>query len=255
MSEIQSRFSIEGHDLTYPTSFRDGSSMMALFAVPLSAATEMIADSGFVPAHLLPGRAVLSMNCVHYTDTDCGTYEEVALAIFVADPSRDDSSKAPSKFPSLMAWRDLVGGTIGAHSWRLGVSTTLSRDCGVEMWGYPKVLGELVWERQSGRARMRWMQDGELVMTFAMADGGKRNPKSISPPVYSTLRGEPVVGHLTQTSRGVGYRLRGAELELGTHAFAGELRRLGLPKRPLLSVWSEQLRFEMSAPAPLQVQR
>lgn len=242
---------MEGHNLSYPTSFLDGSSMMAMFAVPLSSATEMIAASGFVPAHLLPGRAVLSLNCVHYTDTDCGTYEEVALAVLVADPNRR-SSRVPSAVPSPVAWRDLVGGRIGAHSWRLGVSTTLSRDCGIEMWGYPKVLGEITWERGAGRARMTWVQDGELVLSFAMADQGTRTPKPISPPVYSVHRGDRVVGHLTQSFEGVGYHLRGADIELGPHAFADEIRQLGLPKRPLLSVWSEHLGFEMSAPVRIQ---
>ncbi|MGI9579152.1 MAG: acetoacetate decarboxylase family protein [Microthrixaceae bacterium] len=251
MSETTGRFRIEGHDLGYPTSFRDGSSMMAAFAVPLRAASEMIAGSGFTPAHLLPGHAVLSVNCVHYTDTDCGTYEEVALAILVAHPTVGGSATSPPRLPSPKAWRDLASGAIGAYSWRLGVSTTLSRDCGIEMWGYPKVLGDLTWRRSGGRAGMTWVQDGELVLGFAMPDAGTHTPKPVSPPVYSVLDGNPVVGHLTQRNRGVGYRVRGVDLELGSHSFAAELRRLGLPRRPLVSVWSEHLEFEMSAPRPL----
>lgn len=243
------RFTIEGHDLGYPTSFREGSSMMATFAVPIAAATRMIADSGFVPAQVLPRRAVLSMNCVHYVDTDCGTYEEVALAILVDDPS---SVAGPtgfaSRIPGFRTWRSLIDGTIGAHSWRLGVSTTLSRDCGLQMWGFPKVVGDLTFNRDANRAEMTWIQDGDLVLRYSGPATGSRAPKEISPAVYSIHEGSPHVGHLTQRYTGVGYHLRGGKIDLGPHRFADELRELGLPCRPLISIWNEHLDFEMSAP-------
>jgi hypothetical protein len=247
------RFSIEGHDLGYPTSFRDGSSMMAAFAVPLGAATNLLAPSGFTPAQILPRRAIVSLNCVHYIDTDCGTYEEVALAILVENPS--DGAGAGgwvSRVPGLGTWSDLVGGAIGGHSWRLGVSTTLSRDCGLEMWGFPKVVGDLTFERSDESAVMSWVQDGDLVLRYRGPATGTRTPKEISPPVYSIHEGVPHVGHLTQRYTGVGYHLGGGTLELGPHPFADELRGLGLPRRPLASIWNEHLEFEMSAPRPIE---
>ena len=246
------RFTIEGHDLGYPTSFRDGSSINATFAVPAGVATALIADTGFRPARVLPRRAVLSLNCVHYVDTDCGTYDEIALALLVDDPSR---SAAPTgltfRLPGWRTWSSLLGGTIGAHSWRLGVSTTLSRDCGLQMWGFPKVVGDLEFSRAGDRAQMSWVQDGELVLAYGAPATGGRSPKPIAPAVYSIHHGAPHVAHLTQRYAGVGYHLRGGAIELGPHHYADDLRALGLPRRPLVSVWNEHLEFEMSEPRPL----
>ena len=245
------RFDIEGHDLGYPTRFRDGSSMMSLFAVPAAPVAELIGHTGFRPARLVPGRALVTLNCVHYTETDCGAYDEVALAVLVEDPTRAAGKGLQHVVRSAERWRDLLTGRIGAYSWCLGVSSTLSRDCGLRMWGFPKVLGELSFERGDGRARMDWHDGGELVLSFSAPSAGRRTPKPISPAVYSIHRGEPHVGRLTQRYREVGHHLRGGRLDLGDHPLALQLRDLGLERRPLVSVWNGHLDFEMGAPEPL----
>ncbi len=48
------------------------------------------------------------------------------------------------------------------------------------------------------------------------------------------------------------FSLGAGRLEVGTrHPMAQKLRALGLPKRPLLSVWAGHLEFTMSAPRRL----
>jgi hypothetical protein len=76
-------FQLEGRELSYPTRFYDGSSAMGIFSVPAKIADDIIADSGFTTARIAPGRTALSLICVHYTDTECGAYEEIAMAFFV----------------------------------------------------------------------------------------------------------------------------------------------------------------------------
>jgi len=49
-------------------------------------------------------------------------------------------------------------------------------------------------------------------------------------------------------AEGVGIQLGGAELTLGDHPVAEELRALGLPRRPLMSVWMERMHGRFEAP-------
>ena len=99
---------------------------------------------------------------------------------------------------------------------------------------------------------MSW-HDGETeVIRLTVPDTGSRTAKPISPPVYSVLDGQQVVGNLTQSYTDVGYHRSGASIQLGHHPAADELRRLGLPKRPILAVWNGHLSFRMSAPRPLR---
>jgi hypothetical protein len=239
------QFDIEGHQLTYPTRFRDGSSIMGLFVVPTDAATALLEPSGFRPAEIAPGRSIMSLVCVHYTDTDCGTYDEVAMALFVEMPARRSLPYAST------AWRALRG-TVASHSWRLGVTTELSRRAGIEMWGFPKSRADLLWtDAPRGAASMSWHDGDTEVMAFTVPATGNRTPRTISPPVLSLIDGVAHIGHLTQTYTGVGHHRRGVTLRLGTHPVSDELRSLGLPRSPLVGVYSSHLRFEMSAPTPL----
>lgn len=238
-------FQIDGRELVYPTDFRDGSSCMGLFLVDAARANQLIADSGFTVAQMVPGKAILSLNCVHYTDSDCGSYEEIALAFFV------DREGRGLRLPFISNWYDLLRSGIASYTWRLPVTTVLARDAGIEMWGFPKVLAEIDYQCSDERANFCWRSDGETVLRYALPARGTRQPDTFTAPVYSVFEQEHHVSYLTQSYRNTGYHLRGAELQLGAHPVADELRSLGLPRRPLLAVWNGHLAFKMSAPERL----
>ena len=239
-------FTIEGRTLRYPTLFRDGCSLVSVFLVPTSAANEQIAASGFTAAEVTPGRTIATVVGVHYTDTDCGAYDEIAWGVMV-EPI---GAHRRVRYAATVA--DILRGRVASFTWRLAVSTTLSRDAGLRMWGFPKTVEDLRFDRSDGLASMSW-HDGETeVMRLSVPDTGTRTAKPISPPVYSVLDGRQVVGNLTQFSTEVGYHRSGASIRLGAHPIADELRRLGLPKRPILATWNGHLSFRMSAPRPLR---
>lgn len=240
-------FDIEGHRLEYPTSFRDGSSMMALFLASSARTQRLVtADSPFTVAQVTPGRTVIGLNCVHYTDTDCGRYEEVALSVFV-----DPMDGPLGRFRRLSTLRRIARGEVASFTWLLGVNTTLARDCGIRMWGFPKQLAELHHSDDAGRARMAWRDGGSTVLELAVPTAGSRRSGPMAPPVYSMLHGRPHVGHLHQRYTGVGYHRRGVQFILGDHPIADQLRELELSHRPLIAVSNAHLEFEMSAPEPL----
>ncbi|MBW2313676.1 MAG: acetoacetate decarboxylase family protein [Deltaproteobacteria bacterium] len=247
------RFEIEGVDLGYPTRFRDGASAAALFVVDARVAQRLIHETGFEVAEVAPGRALLAFTCVHYTDTDCGVYEETAQAFFVRRTDRRDGF--PARIPGvgryLTTLHDVLAGEIASHTWRLQVTTRLSQQCGLQMWGFPKEMGEIGFTRAEGRVESTLALDGRDVFRFSAPAEGTRTPAPITSAVYSIHEGAPHVSGLTQRYRETGYAVRGAELELGDHPLAGDLRSLGLPKRPLLTTWNGHLDFEMSSPEKL----
>jgi hypothetical protein len=240
-------FQLEGRDLSYPTRFYDGSSTMGIFSVPADVADDIITDSGFTTARIAPGRTALSLICVHYTDTECGAYEEIAMAFFVQRHGR----QSRWSIPYLSTWWDILRGNIASYTWMLPVSSTLSRDCGIHMWGFPKTLERIDYDRQSGRTKSSWMIGDELVLSYSVKEEGHKNASEISPPVYSVLDDKPHVSYLTQRYSKVGHHGRDGILKLGKHPAADRLRRLGLPKKPWLAAFNGHLEFEMSHPQPL----
>jgi hypothetical protein len=239
------RFEIEGKNLGYPTDFRDGSATMGLFVVSASEANSLIADSGFEVAKIAPGRAFFSLSCVHYTDSDCGVYEEIALSFFVKKMGQR------RRLPYLSTWLDIQRGQIASYTWRLPVTSKLALDAGIFMWGFPKTIEDIDYENADGHATFTWRSGGKKVLSYSVPAQGTRQPATISPPVYSIFEGSPHVSYLTQTYRDTGYQLRGGILRLGDHSIADELRCLGLPRRPLFSTWNGHLSFQMSAPEKL----
>ncbi len=241
----QKKYSIENRELGYPTLFHDGSVAMAIFSVPAAVANDLIKDTPFTVAKIAPRTAVLSLICVNYTDTEVGTYQELALAFFVEPFPRK------RRVPYLSTLTDILAGKVASHTWYLPVTTSLSQECGKQMWGFPKTVEDIQFSRENGRAEFSLQRGDKTLLRFSVKDRGTRAPKRVSPPVYSIFQGKPSVGYLTQQFTGVGYHLRGSELELGDHDITAPLKALGLPKRPLLSGWMEHLNFSMSAPCEL----
>lgn len=240
-------FTIEGHRLTLPAQFRAGSSMVGVFVVPTARIRPRLVGTPFLPVEIAPGRTMMGLNCVRYTDSDCGAYEEIAFTAFV---HRHDGPALRVPYASTL--HDLISGNIGSFAWRLAVTTTLSRDAGLQIWGFPKTVEDLVYDQRPGAATMKWLDNGREVLRFTVPTAGTRTAREITPPVYSILNGAAHVGRLTQNYRRVGYHRRGASLAVGTnHPAADELRSLGLPKRPLITVSHGALSFSMSGSAPL----
>jgi len=245
VSSSTRNFDIEGQRLGYPTQFRDGSSATGLFVVPARAANALIAESGFEVATIAPGKGLFALLCVHYADSDCGVYNEIAMAFFVK------TFGCRPALTYLRSWIDIVTGRAAIHIWRLPVTSKLARDAGIFMWGFPKTIEEIDFEIKEQRAQFTLRMQGEEVIRYSVRADGRRHQPPKTSPVYSVFEGAPHVGYLTQEYREMGIRLGDGRLWLGDHHVAEELRGLGLPRRPLLSTWMGHLRFEMSAPEKL----
>ncbi len=246
MSHAERRYTIEGRDLGYPTEFRKGSSALGLFVVPVAGARELIGDSGFEVAQIAPGRALLSLACVHYTDSDCGEYDEISLAFFVARHGRK------SLLPYVGVWRDILLGGAPTHVWKLPVTSALARDAGLFMWGFPKTIEDIDFSVSGEQARFALRMEGREVLTYSVSARGSRRQGPTDSVVYSMFEGAPHASRLTQEYTSVGFGLGAGRLTLGEHPMAEQLRRLGLPRRPLIATWMGGLRFEMSAPEELR---
>jgi hypothetical protein len=235
------RFNIEGSELGYPALFHDGSTSVGMFIVSSKVANELIAGSGFTVAEIAPGKAILSFAGVHYTDTECGTYEEIACAFFV------NKFSGKSRIPYLGTWANILRGEQPSFTWYLPVTEKSALECGIQMWGYPKTIEKIRHSKKGGRTVTTLHKDGEEVLRYSVSNVGTKILETRAAPVYSVFEGEPHLGYLTQSFSDVGYG-RDGELVLSEHPLVEPLRRLGLPKKPLMSGHMGKLKFSMGAP-------
>jgi hypothetical protein len=245
MSESARRFEIEGRSLGYPAQFRDASSAVGLFAVPSSVADALIRESGFEVAPILPGRAIFSLSCVQYRDSDCGAYEEIAMGFFVKKQGQ------ASGVPYLGTWLDILRDEAATFVWKLAVTTRLANDAGILMWGLPKTIEEIDFELSGERASFRLSMGGREVLSYSVRARGKRHRPRSASAVYSIFEGAPHVTQLAHEYRDMGTALGGGRLRLGDHPLAEQLRSLGLPRRPIVSSWMGHLALDVGAPEKL----
>lgn len=245
MSTSARRFEIEGRSLGFPAQFRDASSAMGLFLVPSHAANALIHESGFEVAQVLPRRAVFSLSCVHYRDSDCGIYREIAMAFFVKKYGH------ARRIPYIGTWLDIARDQGATYVWKLPVTTRLANDAGILMWGLPKTIEEIEFNVSGERATFDLYMEGRKVLSYTVRALGKRSQPRGTSAVYSIFEGAPHVTYLSHQYWDMGIRFRGGDLHLGDHPVAEQLRGLGLPRRPLISSWIGRLALEVSAPEKL----
>ena len=215
-----------------------------MFIVPSKVANQLIADSGFTVAEVAPGKAVLSFAGVHYTDTECGTYEEIGCAFFV--------NKVSGKplVPYLGTWFNILRGNQPSFTWYLPVTEKSALECGKQMWGYPKTIEDIRHSKSADRTVTTLHRDGREVLRYSVSNAGTKTLKPLNSPVYSIYEGKPHLGYLSQQFSDAGYG-RDGKLVLSEHELVEPLRRLGLPKKPVMSGHMGKLCFSMSAPEPL----
>lgn len=241
----RSVFQIGERRVVLPVAVRDASSGAATFLVGSRAARALLPGPELDVVEPLPGRALLSLAMVDYRDNDLGDYNEVSIALFVRERA------APAGLPYVGPLVDFVRGRVCTYIRHLPVNQSFTCEAGRAIWGFPKTVCEIDIESQGGRARCRLVCDGEHVLTLSVPRGGARQLPENEMITYSYIEGVAHRIRFTSGASGMGLWLGAAELELGNHPIAAELRSLGLPRRALMSSWMEHMHGRFEAPEKL----
>jgi hypothetical protein len=234
----------EGKRVTLPVVVRDASSASATYLVPAAAAQAIVGGDDLVVAEVAPGRTLFSLAAIDYRDNDLGDYNEVSLAFFV-HARRAEHGRVLGRLGN--AWAFLRS-RLPTYIHRLPVNQSFTCAAGRGIWGFPKTIERIDFEKTETRVRCTLTCDGRHVLTLAVARGRKTRIPDAEMITYSRIDGATHSTRFLSGAEGVGIRVGGAELELGTHPIADELRSLGLPKRPLLGVWMEHMHGRFDAP-------
>ena len=116
------------------------------------------------------------------------------------------------------------------YSHRLPVTTEIARDTGVEVANFPKFLAEIDFESRDGFLRCRMAQDGRHVLSLAVRElplqPAERTPLHII--TYRETHMLRLDFILSERRQGISRNAAHAQLELGDHPLAEELRQLNL---------------------------
>lgn len=238
-----------------PARITEASQGSATYAVDPATAQAVLDEAGlpFEPVVAGDRAALLSLFMVDYRRGDLGSYAEFGAAI-MGRPRRD-----------IMAPPGMV-------IFSLPVSGEFTRDCGREIWGYPKVLAsDLVVRRDGPRGICRLAPSEAHGLSFSVSRRGFGRSREIPLVTYTVKDGRPTRTVFQRS--GLHERLRAGgsvELVLGGSqpgrcecglaaatptpgCVCATLRRFGLPeKRPVASGWTEIMTGSFGIPERLQ---
>jgi hypothetical protein len=204
-----------------------------MYMVSASEAQRLVPDA-FEVLEPAPGLTQLSLLMVDYRDNDLGDYDEVGIVFFVKPRGASDEEA-------------------GTYIHQLPVNQSFTCEAGCTIWGFPKSVQEIDIEYRSESATCKLVMDGRHVFTLTVPRGGSDETADSDSTGYTLLDGVPNKNQFTRGGAGEQTVPGGAgvSLELGDHPIAEELRKLGLPKDPLLSNWSEHMRGRFGPSMPL----
>ena len=224
-----------------PVEVRDATTAVAFYLVPAAAAQRLVDPTGLRVATVLPGRTLCTIGSVDYRDNDLGTYHEVAITFFVRE-------RGARTLPFAGTALGLVRGSLGTYIHHLPVDGAFTCEAGQTIWGFPKFMSEITITEAAGEQRTVLTVDGQHVLTQTVGTGGSRTMPARDQISYALRGGVLYRTRAAMRGTGMGARLGGATLELGTHPIADELRTLGLPKRALASTTIAHMSATFYAP-------
>ncbi|WP_421843470.1 acetoacetate decarboxylase family protein [Mycobacterium sp.] len=242
------RYLIDGREIALPVVVRDASLLASTFLVDAAAAQEMIAQSGYRVVKFLPGKAIVMLVCVDYRDNDLGDYNEGAINFFVTTPGE----KRP--LPFVGAIGGLFNGALKCFSYRMPVDQEFTTHAGRYIWGFPKWITQVDIEFGTRTATGTLIDEDQLVYSITTKTGGTRVQKDQAITSLAVRNGR--AWKTTGTSRGAGvmFSLGGQAPKIGTtHPLAKELRTLGLPKKPLMTISIAKAHMQFGVPQSVEI--
>lgn len=237
---------ISGTAIEMPVRVRTATAFTAMYSVPAAPAQALIDHSGLELLHPRPGRGVCILVFVDYVDGDLGPYNEFGVCFLVRDHRRRGGT-------ALRDLRDLVRGGAGALVHRLPVDGEFTLAAGRGIWGFPKTLADFDADHTGDVKRASVRSEGQLIAELSVRPGltvpGRGAAASVT--AYSHLDGVTRRTGWAMHPAGVRSRIGGADLRLGTHPIAGELRTLGLPRRALLTSSISRLQMTFGDAEPI----
>lgn len=228
-----------GRQVQMPVQIRQATAFMAMYSVPTAAAQSLIDYTGLEILQFRPGRGLCVLVFVDYVDGDLGPYNEFGVCFMVRDHRSTGKASVPADLKAL------AKGRAGALIHQLPVDGEFTMAAGRGIWGFPKVLADFDADHTSPAKRASVSRDGKLIAELRIKPGIALPGSGVSTSLESYSHLDGVTRHTPWDMKpsGVRSRIGGADLTLGTHPIADELRSLGLPRRALLTSSIPELRM------------
>ena len=207
--------------------------MVAIFPASSSKIEQLLPHPSMKPIEIIPGRCIVAFAAFEYRKTDFEPYNEISISFLISFGQR--------QIPGFTAAKMMLSRTTSSYIWQLPVNTEHARAGGVDLFGYPKFLADISFEKGDDWITCTLAEEGQEILELR----GRRLPTKRAKPIhyitYAVENGSPLVAEVlvNPVEYAEKYGGREIELELGSgHHISNVLGQLDLGKQALVYQYS-----------------
>ena len=216
-----------------PIFYYDTTTITAIYTASTARVKELLPLPQMNPIELSPGKCLVGFTAFEYRETDINPYNEFAIAFLVTF----DKPQIPFLTSALQMYRRRMT----AYVWHLPVTTEIARVGGVELYGYPKFIADIEFEKEADKITCHLAEDGNNILSLrgkVLPVARGKNSKIIT---YSNIGDIPLVTNVyfNQLEFAETRDKQAATLEIGSdHRICEDLRKIGLSQTPVMYQYS-----------------
>jgi hypothetical protein len=221
---ITKDLSLEGK---LPVFYYDNTAMTAIYTASTETIRRLLPLSDMHPVEVWKGRALVAFTAFEYRKTDIDPYNEFSISFPITFQKK--------AIPGLTVLGMMAKRYFTAYVWQLPVTTERARKGGVDMYGYPKFLADIAFSHEGSMLACTLSEGGQNILTIK----GKKLRTSVEKvnrfKTFSVKDGVPLAANVYMNPIEFGKSIRGsaAQLILGSHDIARQLREMELSEKPL----------------------
>ncbi len=211
-----------------PVFYFDTTTITAIYTASAARVKELLPLPQMKPIELSPGKCLVAFTAFEYRETDINPYNEFAIAFLVTF----DKPQIPFITSALQMYRRVMT----AYVWQLPVTTEIARVGGVELYGFPKFIADIEFEKEADRLTCHLSENGNKILSLR----GKVLPvargKNSRIVTYSNIENIPLVTniHINQLEFAESRDKQAATLDIGSdHKICEDLQKIGLSTTPV----------------------
>ncbi len=238
LQEVQQReIRITGGSCSVPVIYRDAFFIAGIFTAPVLKLRDLLPTSKLVPAELFPGKGLLALLAADYRDSSIGPYRELGIAV----PARYRPRTNPPLIPAL---RMAASISFEAFVWELPVTTDIALRAGIDIWGYPKFLGEIEFEEDETHVTCSLAERGEHILTLKVKKSTPKLKTYFDLNTYTVKDRELLFTSIQGISGSLGRSFipGTAQLLLGEHELSRKIREIA-PGKSIHSLYVPRARM------------
>jgi hypothetical protein len=219
----------KGFEAKLPVFYYDNTALTAIYTASAQRVRTLLPHPDMRPVELSPGRCLVAFTAFEYRKTDIGPYNEFSVAFVITFGKRP--------VPWLTAMGSMMRRCFSAYVWQLPVTTEIARVGGVEMYGYPKFLADIRFEKGDEWISCSLSSEGQRILTLAGKVLPTARGKATRVRTYSVSEGIPLKANVVMDPLAFAESRRKDSVSLdlgGGHAVSDALRGMGLSEGPIL---------------------